>query len=535
MHQTRHPSLLMAIVCAIVSSATAQTIQIAELNLQYDAEDTCSVLLGGSYLSHAELWSDTIYLDLVAPDSGGIIRFEMTNVQTTDDFRIGFVEQADSTVFFEYRYAPSTDVVAADHRDPNNFPFPDFAKNNKSFFLERCPYATSWYYDQEARPRYVRPGIADTMRVRILVQQADSIQLSLTFEKNVGNCKNCSDVPGSKLQAGDLMFLAYDADPPVGDDRLVLRNQKALTSGTSFTLARAQMLEASGEERWYAGDGTADNKIASYQLTYLGDTPIPAMSRICFDIPDGGGAPYNFTVAGISAEFCVENNGNQARTDVDLPETGNWSVFLMQGNWKYTATHGIWCGRIISGFQFGGAFDGTGSKSDLPLDIACIPIEDINNQQRSLAYYKFYDLAQSRSGLLNNITDFPTGWTSGNGGILPADMCDILNQSALVNAETDQVSVFPNPFSNELTVAWTNPTEQEVQFTFYDVTGKAVWQAQQYLSAGIQRATLRPDIPQTGFYILHILTRQQTQSVQVIYQPDQFLFPAFGSFPSGRG
>ena len=77
-------------------------------------------------------------------------------------------------------------------------------------------------------------------------------------------------------------------------------------------------------------------------------------------------------------------------------------------------------------------------------------------------------------------------------------------------------SVFPNPFSDQVTVQWVQDSHTDVEIRIHDATGRQVHaEALQILAPGLQEWTWRPNLPASGTYFISVTqgAKRKTRSV----------------------
>ena len=357
---------------------------------------------------------------------------------------------------------------------------------------------------------------------------ANDVQVHVLFEPNAAHCNKCSNAGGTSLYPGDLMFSAYDnrADALASEQDLIqIRNQLALEKGTHFLLTEG-VYEGSSEH-WFSGDGRMDASIASQQITYIGTAPIPAHSNICFRLEQSGSGDAllakDFYVNNISrnGDFCVKNVGNTLNPKINLSTTQADALFLMQGEWKFESTHGIFCGKVLSGLQYGGHWLANGSnlppnsrRSQIPSDIECIYLEDSDAPSNTYAQYDDNHHNNTYTTILDYLIDWNANWTENNSG------ADLNCSSTIVLRQTTQqqaVQLYPNPFLESFTVALKLQQAQALQLRLVDVRGQLIAiLLDQKLEAGQHQWQFSPQSYATGLYILQVITPQGTTAHKLI-------------------
>lgn len=242
------------------------------------------------------------------------------------------------------------------------------------------------------------------------------------------------------LNPGDLVIIGFDNNLSGGVDKIILTNLVNLVSGTQFIIANAayELFAAANDrtDRWYSSDTSPDNSINSYQVTYTGPG-IAKGSIICLELPVLAG-PNNFEVNGVSSPnfSSVNNGGPGSNGNVNFSTSHADAIFLMQGTWDFSqSAYATFSGDILGGIQDGddwyevnestqGASDGYRSRKHP--DIECLGIQGRTSTGSYYSYYSGPTSSNTQRNHLNNIIDYASNWTDGNGGSsndIPDSVC----------------------------------------------------------------------------------------------------------------
>lgn len=502
-----------------------------------NSNPTIITLESGTFINHGHVDFEQIQLKTLPPNTNGWVEFQFSNLVDDSEITVNLEDITNASNFFEFTFS-SMQVTATNYLEPAKnvtLPRSGGARNDILFRLERCTNSVSWYIDNQVVYQVVTKDNAGELQTKMQVTTANNVNLATTFAEGEARCPTCSELKGSTLRAGDLMFLGFDNDMGRGTKRIVLTNLIELLPGTNFTLAEATYNNQ--EEKWYASGGRDDERIASFSITYTGNIPIAPNSVICFDIT--GALAFqmqNFMVNGIpmTDNFCVTSNGFSNLFSVDLSTSNRWSIFLMQGRWKFTDSYGLWCGTVLSGLHFGGNWTATGSipntaarESNLPPDIVCLPQFDATSAPSSRAFYytAYSSLAmetkQTALGKLTTMTNFTTN------SALPSDICDVAIQPLIADAETPlanslkldnlQVQAYPNPFSEDIWLCFQTEQATEVQLYVLDATGKILHTQSINLEIGEskQQLNLNHDLS-AGLYFIQLQMVDGARGIRLV-------------------
>jgi hypothetical protein len=275
---------------------------------------------------------------------------------------------------------------------------------------------------------------ADLFELSVEVNAANGEAVYFEVNKSL---RSVEEYPIQQLSADDIIFIGFDNYVNGEQDRIIISNMVDLNPGVSFMLSNA--VYCNSGDSWYP-DLNKDSVVASQLITYLGDTPLPIGSIICFDLP---GAPVdtstqllanNFSIDGLPTDdFRVRNNGLAEHPDINLSTTGLSGLFLLQGNWTFLHDRAKLAGSVLSSIQLGDA-DGwdqnlCGADSDLHPDLACTSGP---NFSESGSLYAFFDCSQggttySRMEMLEAAIDL-SNWNiqAGTNPLdLPTSACDL--------------------------------------------------------------------------------------------------------------
>lgn len=230
---------------------------------------------------------------------------------------------------------------------------------------------------------------------------------------------------------GDIIFIGFDDNIEGGNDRIILTNLVDLEPGTSFAITNANYCSTSNS--WHSAKNE-DGDISVQKITYTGSNALPQGSIICVDIPAGGASSeillHNFKIDGTGTnDFIVSNGGHSLFPKLDLPSDKAGGLFLLKGDWTYTAEEAFLDGQVISSLRIGDANGWTSTNcitdSDLPPDLQCYqgPIFPTSG-------YGYFDCSQfgnnfSRLNFLDYASDIGN-WTiqAGTTGLdLPSNAC----------------------------------------------------------------------------------------------------------------
>lgn len=551
--KTRISKMLCLFLCLILSiTSFAQTRQYYDATLNPDGiAAPATTITPLSFISYGEIENDKITLRDLEAGEDGVFTFRFSNLDNTDDVRVRFADEIDSGVYYRFRFNSGGIELAYDDGTSNNsITLPSMTtKNNNILRLERCGGQIIWR-EQDDVIR-LSSGNDGSPLIAVVEPSATTtnVMMSVEFEPNATICDKCAMAGGTDLCAGDLMFVGYDNQIPLSNtnsfapeeaDRLLIRNQVTLHSGTSFTISKANY--QSGEE-WVAGDvgqiGYAPAAIASQRITYIGADNVAIGSVICFEMGSNANEGFlaqNFRINGvISNDFCVKNIGNTEQPKINIAASGTTptALFLQQGDWKFTDNYGIFCGKTLSGLQYG-ALWGSANASNVPNDIDCIEIQADD------------DMITSATGVFNNSSIQPAAsdqyqevltkiialqsgnelqnWTEETGNVPDLACTDnTLNLVASPNESPfSNLNIYPNPFSETFQVEFDLSETQTVDFSLVDINGRLVYQSlsTDVFTAGHHQLELTPNLPpnRMGLLTLRIITSNSVTVRKVIYQ-----------------
>ena len=491
----------------------------------------------------------------------GVLTFYFTNLDDADELTVRFENATTANEYYRFRFTSGDVNLEYDNgaiRDTVSLSNATTQKNNNVLRLERCSGQILWREQNEL----VRLNAGSNNGVLAAVVEAEAsatnVQISVTFEPNASLCNKCAVAGGTTLYPGDLMFVGYDntISPLIingnsftnlsNGNRIAVRTQRAITPGTSFLISEA-IYEVS-DSTWTAGNveasGYTPQAISSQRITYVGRDTIQAGEVICFELPTnslGEQLAFGFHLEGSpSSDFCVTNVGNNTDAEINIANSGSnaTALFLQQGDWKFTATNGIFCGRTLSGLQYGATWESS-SGSDIPPDIACFEIQATASTGEEAATIDVADNLSYKNALIQISTNFSTNWTIDN----TEDSDPLCDSPALAFTDppTQNLSitkVYPNPFSETLWVEFDLATAQTVEASLVDLNGRTVYHSlnTNILSAGHHQLELAPNIPpqRTGLLLLRIITSNGVTVRRVIYStPTDTGRPT--TTPFGRG
>lgn len=474
----------------------------------------------------------------------GIFTFRFSNLDNADDVTVRFADEMDSGKYYRFHFNGGTIELAYDDGiQSGSISLPtSTTKNNNTLRLERCGGQILWR--EQGDVLRLNSGNDGMPLIAVVEPTATTtnVQLSVEFEPNTTICDKCALAGGTSLYPGDLMFVGYDNTISAvleettngtsinSANRIAVRPQVPLTSGTSFLLSEAVYQSGS---TWVAGDsgtsGYAPQNIASQRITYTGSRTIGVGEVVCFELPLlslGDFLATGFHIDGSpSSDFCVVNAGNTPDAKINIAASGSTptALFLQQGDWKFTDTHGEFCGRTLSGLQYGGTW-GSGNASNVPDDIMCIEIQaSTSTSEENALLTTLISNSATYQNQLATIIDFSGDWTVDN----TADS-DPLCGNAMQPLLTDNMSqlsdlhVYPNPFSETVWVEFDLEKSQTVDLSLVDMNGRLVYQSVRtnILAAGHHQLELTPNLlsNRMGLLMLRIITPTGVTVRRVLYK-----------------
>lgn len=500
------------------------------------AESVC--MYGGTYISYGYVDRESVHLKTLPTEVNGYIEFHFSNLNATSDITINLEDITNATHYYEFSFS-SNGVKATNHQETaktTQFPLAGSNRNEVTFRLQRCTNSIAWFMNNELIYQVITKNNEAALQTRMQVNTADEVVLETVFDEGDANCSTCSELSGTNLRPGDLMFLGFDNDNGAQGDRIVMTNLVPLAPGTNFTLAEAAYND--DKQQWYASDGRNDERIGSLSITYVGTTTIPANSRICFDLLSFAsfGMADNFFINGVpsSDDFCVENNGFSPIYSIDLATSGRWSIFLMQGKWKFTNAYGLWCGKVLSGLHFGNNWTTLNSapntatgNSHIPPDISCLFQFDNGTSNARSFYYQFYATPPSdKQDYLADLIDMNNFTTD---PALPNDICEVTIQP-FTQATTEQgltppvvyvgdlgVRAYPNPFLEDIQLQFQATAATPIHIQLLDATGRLVHQEKLNALAGESTHTIRATQSlSSGLYFIRIQAADNQSTIKLI-------------------
>ena len=234
---------------------------------------------------------------------------------------------------------------------------------------------------------------------------------------------------------GDILIVAYDNAVGTFNDAITILTLVDIQPNTTFWYANTSYeIGAPANIRtaqWRACSNNSNAEIGAQHFTYLGPSILPAGSTFCIDIginqvmaadftvnSSSGAGTYNFSNGLTPAGFTSNINISTSKPD---------SVFLMQGSWSGNlGNYRTFNGTILSGIQEGATWhavtddlsgvlsENQKRRSRIPPEIQCFAIQGGTSTGSSYAYYNGTKTG-SHIGLLSNITNYTSNWTSNNG------------------------------------------------------------------------------------------------------------------------
>lgn len=481
-------TLLLWLFVAVFSSLLPAQSQYYHALLQTPLSPACIEIQEESFISWGSI-DDKIELEQLNQNQDGYFTFRFDNISSNDHINIRFEEKGDDMVYYQFQFSNDV-IILQDHTSTVQTLATNTNKLQNIFRLERCGGKIIWY-EQDTKPLFSIGGTGEELVAIVEPIIADDVSIHVTFEAGATICNRCSFVGGTTLYPGDLMFAAYDNYLNISPegfqaseiDLIQIRTQVAIQTGTTFLLTEGTY--ETNNNYWYAGNGRADETIASQQITYTGENSIPKDKIICFNLPDfGAGNTFlakNFFIDGEnrSNDFCVKNVGNTNNPKINLSTNDAAAIFLQQGTWQFQNDHGIFCGRVLSGLQYGGAWidnsndlPATSRLSQIPSDISCIYLEDDFIPSGTERYATISNNPSGGTYIadLNYIIDFGSNWTI-NTNFNQDLSC---TNSTLVNNDPSlrQMKVYPNPYCDAFFVEIELENASNISLEIWDMNGR---------------------------------------------------------------
>lgn len=172
------------------------------------------------------------------------------------------------------------------------------------------------------------------------------------------------------FKTGDLLLIAYNNNLGSADDAIRLLTLVDVNPGTKFLWANATY-ETGGNpaanvrtDKWFDCTATPSGNVPYLEFTYNGSTPIPAASTFCITTVSAGttstitavspsGVVFpntSFSIIGKSSDGSTLTSHGTVNVSTSNPD----SMFLLQGNFSYSASGSTFSGTVLSGIQDGG-------------------------------------------------------------------------------------------------------------------------------------------------------------------------------------
>src|SRR5690606_6906449 len=114
-------------------------------------------------------------------------------------------------------------------------------------------------------------------------------------------------------------------------------------------------------------------------------------------------------------------------------------------------------------------------------------------------------------GMTNSFGPYPEVYlvkTDANGSIVSVPEINGANQRI--------VSVWPNPFSDQINIRFSGQITEDISLKVFDPNGRLIWQ--EITNSNNDLINLNTDLP-SGLYFLHIHSRDTSQTIKLIKQP----------------
>lgn len=501
---------------------------------QMDSSPESITFLDDTFISEG-CGDDTFFqLDAFSANQDGHIEFHFGNFNSTDEVHVRLEQKDNPNTYYQFRFAVGN-VYIEDH-EGTNISLPNSVQQTQNIFrLERCNGQITWY-ERGNKVLFTIGSVNNALVAKVESINTNEVLLYFHFRPDNTLCDKCSIAGGTTLYPGDLMFSAYDNTlndvfisglTLTEQDVIQVRTQVDLLPGTHFTITEGAY--ESNTEYWYAGNGRADETIASQQITYTGTMPIDANSTICFNLAHGETGSSllakNFFIDGNNrdADFCVKNVGNTANPEINLTINQVAAIFLMQGDWKYANDHGIFCGRVLSGLQYGAAWIENNAnlptnsrRSQIPPDINCIYIENTGTPSDRYAEYAENHSNNDYSTIVESIANFVTNWTVNN------EEEDLLcgNPTRWTMVNFPSLKVYPNPYCSAFFAEFELNNAERVSLEIWDVNGRLLRQvfSNRLFEKGKHQIEIKNNFANRGQYLqlLRLISPQGTSVEKIL-------------------
>ena len=271
------------------------------------------------------------------------------------------------------------------------------------------------------------------------------------------------------LKTGDLLLVAYANNLTGGDDGLRLLSMVDINPGTKFLWSNATY-ETGGipaanvtTDKWFECryDSTPTGNVPYIEFTYTGSTVIPAASIFCITTDNGGVSTtispvspagetlYPFNIIGKSANGTILSSHSPINVSTSEPD----AMFLLQGNFIYSASGSTFKGNVLSAVQDGGLWYDltdnlsgvTGSdlrRSRKHPSLICASIQAKSTPGTYSVSYNVSSTTYTSGNkpyLLGSILNFTTNWLTSFGSC-PSSSPFVISPSDSFNKWTGAIS-----------------------------------------------------------------------------------------------
>jgi len=271
------------------------------------------------------------------------------------------------------------------------------------------------------------------------------------------------------FKTGDLLLIAYNNTYSGADDAIRLLTLVDVNPGTKFLWANATY-ETGGNpaanvrtDKWFDCTTAPTGNVPYLEFTYNGSSPIPAASTFCITTVSAG---TTSTITAISPSGTVfpntsftivcksaDGSTNLSHGTVNVSSSSPDSMFLMQGNFSYSATGSTFAGTVLSAIQDGGLW------YDITDDLSAISGANLRKSRKHpqllcasiqanltpATYQVSYNVSSStyttgnRPYLIGSILNYTTTWTTSYGSC-PSTSPFVITASDPFNKWTGNVS-----------------------------------------------------------------------------------------------